>query len=100
MTLRTKVLLYLVALHLLLGAAVSYLVREWPWWLLIAEVALLVSVIIGYRLLRAFFVPLDLIRTGTELIREREFGSYFRQTGQPEMDQLIEIYNRMVDQLR
>jgi len=100
MTLRTKVLLYLVTLHLLLGAAVAHLVREWPWWLFIAEVALLVSVVAGYRLIRAFFVPLDLIRTGTELIREREFGSYFRQTGQPEMDQLVEIYNRMVDQLR
>jgi signal transduction histidine kinase len=100
MSLRAKVLLYLIALHLLLGVAVFHLVRQWPWWLLIAEAALLVSVFVGHRLLRAFFVPLDLIRTGTELIREREFGSYFRQTGQPEMDRLVEIYNRMVDQLR
>ena len=45
-------------------------------------------------------MPLDLIRTGAELIEERDFTSKFLEVGQPEMDQLIRIYNRMIDQLR
>jgi len=45
-------------------------------------------------------VPLDLIRTGAELIGERDFTSQFREVGQPEMDALIRIYNRMIDRLR
>jgi signal transduction histidine kinase len=48
----------------------------------------------------ALFVPLDLIRTGAELMEERDFTSRFVAVGQPEMDRLIEIYNGMVDRLR
>ncbi|MDH3784504.1 MAG: PAS domain-containing protein, partial [Acidobacteriota bacterium] len=100
MTLRLKILTYLIALHLLLGVAVYFLAKSSPWWVVGAEITLVISVVVFYRLLRAFLLPLDMIRTGTELIREREFGSYFRHVRHPEMDQLIDIYNRMVDQLR
>ena len=68
--------------------------------LLTAEVLFAASVVVGYFLVRAFFVPLELIRTGAELMRDRDFGSHFRKVGQTEMDDLVEIYNRMVDQLR
>ena len=59
-----------------------------------------ISAVIGYLLLKAFFVPLELIRTGADLMREKDFTTHFREVGQSEMDQLIRIYNRMVDQLR
>ena len=45
-------------------------------------------------------MPLELIRTGAELISERDFTSRFVPIGQPEMDRLIEIYNTMIDRLR
>jgi signal transduction histidine kinase len=48
----------------------------------------------------SLFVPLDLIRTGAELIAEREFTSRFVPVGQPEMDALIAVYNEMIDRLR
>jgi nitrogen fixation/metabolism regulation signal transduction histidine kinase len=51
-------------------------------------------------LVRSFFIPLNLIRTGAELISERDFTSQFREVGQPEMDALIRIYNRMIARLR
>ena len=47
------------------------------------------SITFGVLLVRSFFVPLDLIRTGAELIGERDFTSQFREVGQPEMDALI-----------
>ena len=43
---------------------------------------------------------MELIRTGAELISERDFTSRFVPVGQPEMDRLIEIYNAMIDRLR
>jgi len=100
MSLRAKVLTYLLALHLLFGAIAIWALYDKIWWLLGFELLFAVSLLIGFVLVRAFFVPLDLIRTGTELIREREFASHFRETGQLEMDHLVHIYNRMVDQLR
>lgn len=56
--------------------------------------------ILGVRFVRALFVPLELIRTGAELISERDFTSRFVEVGQPEMDMLIDVYNRMIDRLR
>jgi hypothetical protein len=52
------------------------------------------------RLVRAFFVPLALIRTGAELIGEQDFSSTFLPVGQPEMDALIAVHNRMLTRLR
>lgn len=101
--LRSKLGLYLTALHLVLGvlAAVCWrLLRPNPPLLLAAEAGFALSAWLGYRLVRAFFVPLDLIRTGAELIGERDWSSGFRETGQPEMDALVRIYNQMIGRLR
>ena len=100
MSLRAKILMYLVVIHLVLGGLAFFALVDRPWLLLVAEVVFVASAIAGYLLIRAFFVPLDLIRTGAELMRERDFTSHVREVGQPEMDQLIGIYNRMIDQLR
>jgi two-component system nitrogen regulation sensor histidine kinase NtrY len=64
------------------------------------EACFVVSILISFRLVSALFVPLDLIRTGADLIDERDFTSRFVPVGQPEMDRLIEIYNGMIDRLR
>jgi len=100
MRLRVKILLYLVLVHLILGGLALFALLDRPWLLLVAEVVFVASAIAGWLLVRAFFVPLDLIRTGAELMRERDFTSHFREVGQTEMDELVRIYNRMIDQLR
>src|SRR5690349_10115029 len=99
-SLRTKLSFYLVAVHLALGAAAFQALRDRPAWLLAAEVAFAISLAAGFFLVRAFFLPLELIRGGTELIEEQDFGSSFRELGQPEMDALVRVYNRMIARLR
>jgi len=100
MSLRARIVLYLVALHVLLGAMAFYSLLDSPWYLLGAEIIFAASALAGYHLVRSFFIPLELIRTGSELIRERDFGSRFTEVGQREMDDLVRIYNTMIDQLR
>ncbi|HEX7705748.1 MAG TPA: ATP-binding protein [Thermoanaerobaculia bacterium] len=100
MTLRSKIVGYFVALHLVLGAVAAVVLVESPVFLFIAEALFLLSVAISIYLVRALFVPLDLIRTGSELIAERDFTSRFVPVGQPEMDRLIDVYNGMIDRLR
>lgn len=100
MSLRLKLALYLAAIHAVLGAVAILALRDRPWWLLAAEVLFAVSLVLGYLLLRAFFVPLRLIRTGAELVAEQDFTSTFQPVGQPEMDALIGVYNRMIEELR
>ena len=100
MSLRTKFTVYLIGIHVLLGAAAAFILRERPMLLFALEALFVLSVILGVRFVRALFVPLDLIRTGAELISERDFTSRFVEVGQPEMDMLVDVYNRMIDRLR
>jgi two-component system nitrogen regulation sensor histidine kinase NtrY len=100
MTLRTKLLLWFIALHLVFAALAVVVLMEHQDWLFVVEVIFVISIVISYRLVNALFVPMELIRTGAELISERDFTSRFVPVGQPEMDRLIEIYNAMIDRLR
>jgi two-component system nitrogen regulation sensor histidine kinase NtrY len=100
LSLRAKIVAYLVALHLVLGAVALVVLADHRFALLAVEASFLVSIALGAFLVRSFFVPLTMIRTGGELIEERDFSVRFRETGQPEMDRLIGIYNRMIEDLR
>src|SRR5437879_5857221 len=100
MTLRAKIVAYFIVLPLVIAAAAVAVVMEKRVRLFAVEALLVLSIIISYRLVRALFVPLDLIRTGAELIDERDFTSRFVAVGQPEMDALIDVYNGMIDRLR
>jgi nitrogen fixation/metabolism regulation signal transduction histidine kinase len=44
--------------------------------------------------------PIEVVQTGVELIKEGDFTCRFLEVGHPEMDRLIQVYNRMVDHLR
>ena len=100
LSLRAKIVLYLVLIHLVLGVISFIALRESRWWLLAVEALFVLSIFLGTMLVRSFFIPLDLIRTGAELMSERDFSSQFREVGQPEMDALIRIYNQMIERLR
>ena len=100
MSLRAKIILYLILIHLALGGIGFLVLRENRIWLLAVEGLFVLSIAFGVMLVRSFFVPLDLIRTGAELMAERDFTSQFREVGQPEMDALIRIYNQMIGRLR
>ena len=99
-SLRKKLILYLVLVHVAMGAVAGWLLRDDTDWLFAVEAFFIVSIVVGIHLLRGIFVPLDIIQTGAELIAERDFTSKFLPIGHPEMDTLIDVYNRMIDRLR
>ncbi len=100
MTLRWKLFLYLLVVHLALAAGAIYFLRQDHRWFLAVEAGLVVSVACGVWLVRAIFGPLDLIRAGVQFIQESDFTSRFREIGQKEMDELTGVYNKMIDHLR
>jgi two-component system nitrogen regulation sensor histidine kinase NtrY len=108
---RKRFLSYLVLLHLLFGGVALALLRrrvptgsgfspEDRLWLVGVEVAFLVSFAVGARLLNSLFRPLALVRDSARLLAERDFATRFRPVGQPEIDELIHVYNGMADGLR
>lgn len=100
MNLRTKFILFALVVHGLLGAMAYFLLQENKVLFLGMEVLVLVSVVITVQLYNAFFKPLNLIRAGIESIRDKDFSTKFVPVGQPELDELIDVYNRMIEQLR
>lgn len=100
MTVRAKFVVYLVAAHGLFGVLAWWAFNSRPGWLAAAEVALALSAAVGVALVRAWVVPMQLVRAGTHLIQDGDFTARFRPTGHAEIDALIEMYNRMIDTLR
>ncbi len=100
MSLRTKFVGYLLALHLAFALFAVYALRHQRVWLLAVEAFLFVSFIVARRLHRSMFRPLELLVAGVDMIKDGDFTSTFREIGQAEMDQLIAVYNRMILTLR
>ncbi|MBU0983889.1 MAG: PAS domain-containing protein [candidate division Zixibacteria bacterium] len=100
MRLRTKFTWFAVLIHVLLIALSVLLYSTSKYLFVAAEIILLVSVIVTFQLYRAFLKPLDILSAGVESIRDRDFSTTFRPTGQEELDRLIAVYNGMIEQLR
>jgi len=99
-TLRFKFLLYLAVLHLVFAGCAVWFFSDRRIWLIALEIFFVVSYGTGVYLLKRYFDPLRLIQSGTYYIKDREFTTRFKPTGQADIDALVDVYNSMVDQLR
>lgn len=100
LSLRFKFIAYLIGVHLLFAGLAVYLVRQNRLWLFAVEAVFLLTLGLGIRLISVLFDTLALINTGAQFIEDNDFTTRFRPVGQPELDRLIGVYNRMVDGLR
>jgi nitrogen fixation/metabolism regulation signal transduction histidine kinase len=65
-----------------------------------SELLILVSILISWQLYKELIRPLQTLMNGVEAIKARDFNVKFVNTGKYEMDQLINVYNQMIDHLR
>lgn len=100
MKLRTKYLLFVSILHGVALVLTYYIFRENRWLFLVSEVFIALSLVVAWRLYRQLIAPLKMLMQGIEAIRDKDFNVKFLATGKYEMDQLISVYNQMIDQLR
>lgn len=100
MSLRLKFIFYLVFVHVLFAGVAVYLLLRHRIWLLAVEAVFIISLAAGVRLVRGLFGTIEIINTGAQFINDSDFTTRFREVGQPEMDQLVQMYNKMIDHLR
>jgi nitrogen fixation/metabolism regulation signal transduction histidine kinase len=67
---------------------------------IVSEMFIIISVVIAWQLYQQLILPLKTLMQGVEAIKDRDFNVKFLSTGKHEMDQLIEVYNQMMDELR
>lgn len=97
---RTRYLLYIIAVHLAIGGLLYKLLQQDKPVFIASELGLLLSIYIAVSIYRQFQQPSEFIASGIEAIRDKDFTVKFVPTGNQEVDELISVYNLMIDQLR
>lgn len=100
MSLRVRLIAYIVTLHLIAFGFTIYLYTELGLWVLLVEAVLLVTLATGWWLVNAAMAPLRFLETGVDVLEAEEYSMRFSEVGQTEMDRLIETYNRMLTSLQ
>ncbi|MCC8411250.1 PAS domain-containing protein [Mucilaginibacter sp. UR6-1] len=100
MKLRTKYILFVVILHLLALMLSFYIFDKNRIYFIVSEVFVIISVVISISLYRQLISPIKMLIQGIEVIKDREFNVKFLPTGKHEVDELISVYNQMIDELR
>jgi two-component system nitrogen regulation sensor histidine kinase NtrY len=100
MKLRTKYILFVFILHLVTLVLTYFIFESNKVMFLVAEVFMIISIIISWNLYRQLIQPMKSLMVGLDAIKDRDFNIKFSPTGKHEVDQLIGVYNQMIDQLR
>lgn len=100
MRLRTQYILFIILIHVVTIAMSFEIFKENKLIFIASEAVILLSLFFSIRLYQALVQPLRLILDGIEAIKDRDFNIKFLETGKYEIDQLINVYNRMIDELR
>lgn len=100
MRLRTKYLLFVITLHLITLVLSYFIFQANKLLFIVSEIFILLSALLAWKLYRQLIRPLQTLMRGVEAIKDRDFTTRFATTGEHEMDKLISVYNKMIDQLR
>jgi two-component system nitrogen regulation sensor histidine kinase NtrY len=86
--------------HLLSLALTFYIFNQNRVFFIISEVFVIISVVISIQLYRQLVSPIKMLLQGIEAIKDQDFNVKFLPTGKYEVDELINVYNHMIDELR
>ncbi|MFL5786459.1 MAG: sensor histidine kinase [Flavisolibacter sp.] len=100
MKLRTKYILFIALLQAATLVLSFYVFQDNKILFIFSEIFILISIVLAWQLYKELLRPLKTLMTGIDALKSREFNVKFRPTGKYEMDELIDVYNQMVDQLR
>jgi two-component system, NtrC family, nitrogen regulation sensor histidine kinase NtrY len=100
MKIQNKYILFVAIVHAVALVLSYQVIKENKWLFLIAEVFILISIYISYRIYQGLIKPLRLLVQGSEAMADRDFNVKLNETGSYEMDKLITVYNNMMDHLR
>lgn len=100
MKLKTKVLLSAIVTHGIFIYVLTELYAVNRTAFLIGEALLFISMIFSYWVYKSISQTFDTISSGIETLKDRDFSAKLNSIGHSEMDELIYVYNLMIDQLR
>jgi two-component system nitrogen regulation sensor histidine kinase NtrY len=99
-TRRGRFVAYLVSLHIVFAALGAALLWQSWFWLIPLEILFAISLLIAVMLTGRLFRDAGFAHTGLQMLKEHDFMSRLREIGHEEIDELIRLYNRMIDGIR
>jgi nitrogen fixation/metabolism regulation signal transduction histidine kinase len=99
MKLRTRFAAYLLGLHLLLFASAALLLLPQPLYFIGAELLILASLALGWRLLRRALEPLGYTQRFHDLLQDQHYAHRLAPPGAAELDDLVRTFNAMLSAL-
>lgn len=101
MTLRQRLIIYILVLHLFVAiGGIIALWNDFKPYILVLELLLVLSLVIGLRITKSFNLHLELVSAGSEFIRERDFSHTFTEVEAEDLNRLVLLYNKMIQNLR
>jgi len=99
MSIKWKFILCGLFLYLSAGFILLQLLEVNKWYFVIGEFLLLISIILFIVLYHQLVKPIDTFRLALNLLKEKDFSTRLSPVKQKEIDQLVEVYNKMAEQL-
>ena len=99
MSLRHRLYAYLAATHLMFVAVTVLLLRTTPWLMIALEAALLLSFMLGVRLIRRALEPLGYTRHFHDLLQDQQYASRLQHSPDRELNELVNLFNTMLGRL-
>ena len=100
---KLRIFFLLLALLLMVAWGLMFLImpiKEMGWKFYLVEGVITLSLIYLVYFYRKVVKPLDTIANGMDLLREQDFSSRLKSVGQLEADRIVDIFNRMMQQLK
>lgn len=100
---KLRIFFLLLALLLMVAWGLMFLImpiKEVGWKFYLVEGVITLSLIYLAYFYRKVVKPLDTIANGMDLLREQDFSSRLKSVGQLEADRIVDIFNRMMQQLK
>lgn len=91
-----KIYTALVAVMVIAMAVCVVYGVEWQW---IAGACVLTLLLLTLQV-RAVLKPLHAVENGMYLLKDQDFSSRLRRTGQPDADKVVALYNRLIESMK
>ena len=93
---RYRIYIILLIIIILAATASAFLKSSLYWTIGWSTAALLVTILLYHSISR----PLRAVENGMHLLREQDFSSRLRSTGQTDADRIVELYNTLIDSMK
>ncbi|HOY12232.1 MAG TPA: ATP-binding protein [Saprospiraceae bacterium] len=100
MSLKWKYYLFIILLHAITLTCLLYQFKDRKWTFFIIEILLFGFLIYGFSLYKQLTEGTTIMKTGATAIKDEDFTVKYRDVGNLETDEIIAIYNTMIDKLR